>query len=84
MGNFGVSGPMVPDSTLNRAFFAKAVGTSMVVIYAFDLTHFSSVSSINISNVAGNPLRLIRWGQNGLAFNTDAGEIVLVGGNFVH
>jgi hypothetical protein len=32
----------------------------------------------------GSPKRLIRWGQSGLAFNTDAGEIVLVGGNFVH
>jgi hypothetical protein len=84
IGNFGVSGPMVPDSTLNRAFFAKVAGNSTVVIYSFDLTHFTSVSSINISNVAGNPLRLIRWGQNGLAFNTDSGEIVLVGGNFVH
>jgi hypothetical protein len=32
----------------------------------------------------GNPLKLIRWGQNGLAFNTDAGQVVLIGGNFVN
>jgi hypothetical protein len=84
VGNFGVWGPMVPDSTLNRAFFIKVAGNSTVVIYSFDLTHFTSVSSISIPNIAGKPLRLIRWGQNGLAFNTDAGEIALVGGNFVH
>jgi hypothetical protein len=34
--------------------------------------------------VTGNPERLIRWGWNGLAFNTDGGQIYLIGGNFVH
>jgi len=55
-----------------------------MVIYSFNLTTFAPIGSILIPNVSGIPFRLIRWGQNGLAFNTDAGEIVLVGGNFVH
>jgi hypothetical protein len=84
VGNFGVAGVMVPDSTLNLAFFVTAGSGSTITIQAFDLTQFTAVSSITLSNVSGNPLRLIRWGQNGLAFNTDAGQIVLVGGNFVH
>jgi hypothetical protein len=84
VGNFAVFGPMVPDSKLNLAFFTTAGTGSTVTIQALDLTHVVKVSSITISGVAGNPLELIRWGQNGLALNTDAGQIVLVGGNFVH
>jgi hypothetical protein len=26
---------------------------------------------------------MIRWGQNGLAFNTDAGQVYLISGTFV-
>jgi hypothetical protein len=82
----GFAGPpiMVPDSSLNLGFFAAKSGFSSVVIYSFNLSTLAPISSIPIPNVFGNPVRLIRWGQSGLAFNTDAGEIVLVGGNFVH
>jgi len=88
LGTFPVRGfagrIMAPDSNLNLGFFAVQTGSSSVTIYSFNLSTLAPISSIIISNVAGNPLRLIRWGQSGLAFNTDAGEIVLVGGNFVH
>jgi hypothetical protein len=83
VGNFGAAGAMVPDSTLNRVFFVTSASGETATIQVFDQTHFAPISSITISNVSGKPLRLIRWGQNGLAFNTDAGQIVLVGGNFV-
>jgi hypothetical protein len=88
VGTFSITGLMrpimVPDSGLNLAFFAAQTGYSSVAIYSYNLSTFAPVGSITISNVNGNPIRLIRWGQNGLAFNTDAGQIVLVGGNFVH
>ena len=74
---------MVPDSALDVAFFVNISATT-ATIQSFNLTTRAPISSVAISNVAGNPQRLIRWGQNGLAFNTDAGQIVLVGGNFVH
>jgi hypothetical protein len=81
----GLAAPvMVPDSHLNVGFFAAKTGGWSVAIYSFNLSTFAPIGSIVIPNVAGNPLRLIRWGQSGLAFNTDAGKIVLVGGNFVH
>jgi hypothetical protein len=86
-GLFEASGVMVPDSSLNAAFFLgqtqNQVGTQSFTIESFDLTHFTSVNSITISNVSGTPLRLIRWGQNGLAFNTTAGEVYLIQGAFV-
>jgi hypothetical protein len=73
VGNFNVSGLMVPDSTLSTAFFAVAPfgpSGSAVTIESFNLTTFAKTGSITIPNVTGQPLRLIRWGQNGLAFNT--------------
>jgi hypothetical protein len=83
VGTFNTSGLMVPDSTLNKAFFLT--GTSPVVtITSFDLTTFGQIDSIIVNNVTGNPQRLIRWGQNGLAFNTDGGQVFVLGGTFVH
>jgi hypothetical protein len=81
--NFITSGRMVPDSTVNKAFFLTGLGSSSVTISAYDLKLFSIIDTITVSPVVGTPQRLIRWGQNGLAFNTDGGQIVLIGGNFV-
>ena len=85
MGTFGTGGAMIPDGALNMTFFVTpGVVGGTAVIQAFNLTTRAAIGSITISNVIGNPLKLIRWGQNGLAFNTDAGQVVLIGGNFIH
>lgn len=83
-GTFSTSGLMVPDSTLNKAFFLTGIGSPSVTITSFDLTLFTKIDSITVSGVTGNPQRLIRWGPNGLAFNTAGGQVFLIGGNFVH
>lgn len=81
---FQASGVMVPDSSLNVAFFVTSqFGSGGATIQAFDMTHFTLIGSVTVPNVLGNPKKLIRWGQNGLAFNTDQGQIVLLGGTFV-
>jgi YVTN family beta-propeller protein len=82
-GSFSAGTRMVPDATLNEAFFVTVSGTT-ATIQSFNLTTRAAIAAVSIPNITGNPQRLIRWGQNGLAFNTDAGEVVLVGGNFVH
>ncbi len=74
---------MVPDSSLDRAFFVSQ-SSSSATIQAFDLEKFNVIGSITIPNVSGFPLRLIRWGNNGLAFNTYQGPVYLIGGSFVH
>ncbi len=61
---------MVPDSTLNRAFFVSSSGT----IQSFNQNEFSLTGSITIPGVSASPLRIIRWGNNGLAFNTNGGR----------
>lgn len=87
VGNFQASGLMVPDSTLSSAFFlgqtSSQVGTPNFTIESFGLTTFTATGSITLPNVNGNPLNMIRWGQNGLAFNTDAGQVYLISGTFV-
>ncbi|MHB1957785.1 MAG: hypothetical protein ACYCO5_02005 [Acidobacteriaceae bacterium] len=65
---------MVPDGSLGIAYFLGQTqsesGTSEYTLEAFDLTQFTLLGSIAIPNVVGAPVKLIRWGTNGLAFLT--------------
>jgi hypothetical protein len=36
-----------------------------------------------IPNVSGVPGTLIRWGKDGLAFNTSGGQVITIEGSFV-
>ncbi len=87
VGSFQASGLMVPDSTLNSAFFlgqtAMQGGTQAFTIESFDLTTFAPIAEMVIPNVQGNPLRFIRWGTSGLAFNDDAGYVYIINSSFV-
>jgi hypothetical protein len=87
VGQFQASGYMVPDSSLNSAFFLgqtqSQAGSTSFTIESFDLTTFAPISEITIPNVLGYPLRFIRWGASGLAFNDDAGFIYIINSSFV-
>jgi trimeric autotransporter adhesin len=77
--NFQASGYMVPDATLNRAFFLGQIeGVPGIVIESFNLTTYAPIAEIIFSDVQGNPLRFIRWGTSGLAFNDDAGFVYII------
>jgi hypothetical protein len=82
VGGFAASGYMVPDSSLNRAFFFGQIqsqfGTNSYTIESFDLTTLAPIAEISIPNVQGYPLRFIRWGTSGLALNDDAGYIYIL------
>jgi hypothetical protein len=85
-GNFSTKGPMAPDSTINTAFFVTTQ-PSPISIQSYNLTEFSLVNSITLNGLSNSnqPLRIIRWGSNGIAFNTSqGGPVVLIGGTFVH
>jgi hypothetical protein len=76
---------MVPDATLNAAFFlfldnACVPGgvTSCYTVESYNLTNFAYMNSLTMSNVQGEPINMIRWGTSGLAFNTDTGQVYLV------
>jgi hypothetical protein len=75
VGSFGTSGLMVPDSTLGFAFFlgqtSAQQGGPDYTLTAYNLTTFAKVGSIILPSIAGNPVRLLRWGSDGLAFLTN-------------
>ena len=76
---------MVPDAAANRAYFlTQSFSSNTVTLQSFDLTSLAAIDSITINNINGNIGRLVRWGQNGLAFNTSGGQVFLVAGTFVH
>lgn len=86
VGSFIASGLMIPDSTLNTAFFLgqtqNQVGTQDFMIEMFNLTTFVPLAEIPVANVHGNPQHLIRWGATGLAFNDDAGFVYVIANPF--
>lgn len=75
---------MVPDPKLNIAFFLfesncifDGVGTCYT-IESYDLTNYKFISSLTMSEIQGQAVNMIRWGNSGLAFNTDTGQVYLV------
>jgi hypothetical protein len=90
---FGEPTPlMAADDTLGMAWFlARALGTSgQYVIETFDLKTDALLGSIMVSGVTDTPVKLIRWGTNGLAFLTNGPQgpqqgdgVYLISGAFV-
>ena len=70
VATFKSSGLMAVDARLNAAYFLEQPLNGSAVIDAFDLTHFVKTGSITIPGINGTAGRLVRWGENGLAFNT--------------
>jgi hypothetical protein len=81
--NFNVRGPMVIDPGLNAAFIIPQNFFGSSTLQAYNLSRFTLNRTITLNGVTGTPRRMIHWGQNGLAFNTDSGQIILVAGNFL-
>ena len=74
-GTLKADGPMVPDSTLNRAFFVQrdaTLGGGYYDIVIFDLRTQTLLKTIPITKLAGAPTQLVRWGSQGLAILTDS------------
>lgn len=67
----GFSQAMAVDTALHRVFYLTADGTN-VVLRAFDSDTFLPIGSVTLPLVANSPVNLVRWGTNGLAFNTQS------------
>jgi len=53
------------------------------VLYAVDLAHGTIFGTLQAPDVQGLPYRIVRWGADGIAFATTAGELVVVRGALV-
>lgn len=94
-GHFAYSGPMTTDGALNAVFFVNTGTSSNTLILAsFDLTQYTPLNTFNVPVLLGSPVRLVRWGVNGLAFNavttnytgstpTKSGKVFIYAGSFV-
>ena len=73
--NTPANGPIVSDSTLGKAFMAVSNYMNTAEVYIFDETSFNLLGSIPVNDLgaAGYPtnfIKIVRWGQNGLAVST--------------
>lgn len=69
------SGPLVSDATLGLAFFAEGgnYSGSTPQIQVFNESSFVPTGTIPAAAFASNsPIKIVRWGQNGLAVSTSA------------
>jgi hypothetical protein len=92
VGRLVGGGSSAVDMTINGAFFLDQnfYGLTYRVITAVDPTHFVTVGSVQLDNLAGDAFDLIRWGGNGIAFRTakdfwgnGSGRVILLRGSFV-
>lgn len=74
VGNFVSTGIMVPDSSIGYAYFVgqptSANGTVTYIVEAFNMSTYLEAGRFSIDQIEGLPQHLIRWGTQGLAFNT--------------
>jgi len=61
---------MCVDTVNHRVFFAFNTLANAVRIQAFDTNTFLPIGSITLPGISSGPVNLVRWGTNGLAFNT--------------
>jgi hypothetical protein len=61
------------DPANNRAYFI----TNSSQLRAYEMDTLRLVGSVNVT-FNGTPRNLVRWGKNGVAFNTDTGRIYFV------
>jgi uncharacterized repeat protein (TIGR01451 family) len=75
-----VSGPIVSDSVLGKAFILPTGLFSAGEILAFDEKSFDPTGSVafgGLENQSSTPADLVRWGQDGLAFHVGSQLYVL-------
>jgi hypothetical protein len=94
-GQFAYSGPMTTDGALNEAFFVNSgTNSSSLIMASFNLGSYTPLNTFSVPSLVGTPVRLVRWGLNGVAFNTAAttfngttstktGQIFIYAGSFV-
>jgi hypothetical protein len=75
---------MTVDPTLGRAYFLTNPSSSTSTLRVFDINTFQLIGEATIQNTFGfQNARLVRWGQNGLAFRM-ATQVVLIQSTLVN
>lgn len=69
--SFGPYTPLALDDNLSLAWDVAEYQQTQA-ISAFDINNYTYLGAIEIPNVVDSPVKLVRWGTNGLAFFTQA------------
>ncbi len=74
----------LPNAAANRAYVLVVNGVSGTYLASYDLTTLGAVARIPLPGVSvqGYPVRMVRWGADGLAILCQD-QIILVNGRFV-
>lgn len=75
--SFGVTGPVLPQVSMNRVAFVTDSGAS-TRLRVFDTLGLLERGSLAITNALGSPAKLIRCGPDRFAFRTTGGQIIIV------
>jgi hypothetical protein len=76
LGTFAASGAMVPDESINRAFFLRYSPSKAVVV--FDTGTFLEVGRVPIDAVGSSSRRIVRVGADGVAFIANNSTVVIL------
>jgi trimeric autotransporter adhesin len=73
---------VLPDSATNRIYYLEHTGTECL-IKAYDIRTQQFVDSQSIDEASFPTGRFIRWGEDGFAFPTEDGELILLTSDIV-
>jgi hypothetical protein len=69
----------VPDSSVGRAFYlVRDISSNALTLKAFDINTYTPVGSLTISGINSDPVSMVRWGANGLAFTTSNNKLYII------
>ncbi|HJQ31230.1 MAG TPA: Calx-beta domain-containing protein [Pyrinomonadaceae bacterium] len=84
-GGLGILSLVEPDPSAGRVYFLTSGESAYgnyevrtVTLRAFDQKTFLPLGSVQIPNVVGRVTGLVRWGANGLAFNSTGGQLYVI------
>jgi uncharacterized protein len=78
LGTCGSGGRLVaPSAKENRVFYLEPVKQGYR-FHAYDTRTFTSQGWMPLTELKGNPTRLVKWGENSYAIRTDSSQILLI------
>lgn len=71
-----------PDVELGRVFYLTPAGSTWR-LRSFDLAQGVEIGSVQVAGISGIPTRLLRWGKDGFAISTSAGQLITLQGSLI-
>jgi len=71
------AGPAAPDAANDRVHFIASGPEPALTLRSFSLSAYESVGSYALPPTSPSPWRVVRWGDDGLAYPTAEGLVLL-------